>query len=91
MLVLRILIALRFDNAGAENYSECGRGKQGKAHVCAWFTRLLSSGSRLTAVLSFSLSSSTRSMLGVVSQSPLLLPESDVKEGTAELLTLAPR
>ena len=27
MLVLRILIALRFDNAGADNYSECGKGQ----------------------------------------------------------------
>ena len=25
MLVLRIIIALRFDNGGAENYAECGK------------------------------------------------------------------
>lgn len=89
MLVLRILIASIM--LGLTTIRNARKGKQGKAHVCAWFTRLLSSGSRLTVVLSFSLSSSTRSMLGAVSQSLLLLPESDVKEGTAELLTLAPR
>ena len=89
MLVLRMLNASIMP--GSRIIRNAGKGKQGKAHVCAWVTRLLSSGSRLTVVLSFSLSNSTRSMLGAVSQSLLLLPESDVKEGTAELLTLAPR
>lgn len=55
------------------------------AHVCACLTTLLSNGSRFTLVLSFSLSSSTRSIPEELSQSLLLLPESEVKDGTAEL------
>ena len=62
-------------------------------HVCACRAKLLSSGIGLTVVLSLSLSSSTRSMPDdpPSPQSLLLLPESDVKDGTAEVLALEPR
>ena len=56
----------------------------GDTHVCACFAKLLSRGSRSTLVLSFSLSSSTRSIPEEPS-SLLLLPESEVNDGTAEL------
>lgn len=61
-----------------------------ETHVCACFAKLLSIGSGFTLVLSFSLSNSTRSMPEDPSQSLLLLPESEVNDGTTELAGVLP-
>ncbi len=62
-------------------------------HVCACRAKLLSSGIGLTVVLNLSLSNSTRSIPedAPSPQSLLLLPESDVNDGTADVLALEPR
>lgn len=59
-------------------------GGNSKTYVCACRAKLLSRGSRSTLMLSLSLSNSTRSIPEEPS-SLLLLPESDVNDGTAEL------